>query len=457
MPHSSFDNFGLPAKLAHALARINFTTPTPIQAQVLPLALEGRDILGSAQTGTGKTGAFGIPLIARLMENPEAAALVMTPTRELAGQVAAALASMIPVADIRTALLIGGESMPRQLHQLHRQPRLIVGTPGRINDHLERGSLKLGNVRCLVLDETDRMLDMGFGIQIERILKHVPADRQTLLFSATIPANIAKLAAKFMRDPVRIAVGSTTTPLAKIKQESINITDAGKYGALIDQIKARKGSIIIFAKTKWGAQKLSDRLNKDGHRSDAIHGNLQQRRRDRVIQNFRDERYLILVATDVAARGLDVPHIAHVINYDVPQVPEDYIHRVGRTARADAEGEAITFVTSADSAKWHAIQRLINGESASNSGPHSGNKSRRGPRSGNAGRKKRRGGEPHGERVYGDRPHSDKRRSESTHEDKRHEARPHTDKPRGDRPFGAKAHGKGKHFGRKPAAQGVRA
>ena len=438
MPHSTFDNYGLPAKLTHALTRMKFTTPTPIQAQAIPLALEGKDILGSAQTGTGKTGAFGIPLIAGLMANPEATALIMTPTRELAGQVLAALEPMIPTVDIRTALLIGGESMPKQLHQLQHHPRLVVGTPGRINDHLERGSLKLNNVRYLVLDETDRMLDMGFGIQIERILKHVPNDRQTLLFSATLPSNIVKLSSKYMRDPIRIAVGSTTTPLEIIKQEMIHVTDAEKYGKLIEQIKARKGSIIVFTKTKWGAQKLSDKLNKEGMRSDAIHGNLQQRRRDRVIQNFRDERYRILVATDVAARGLDIPHIAHVINYDVPMAPEDYIHRIGRTARAGAGGEAISFVTSADGVKWRAIQRLIKGESANENTPRGGGNPRR-----SGGKKpywKRDGDKPRGEKPYGKWSHGERSSSERTQSDHSHGERtpsayPRSEKPRSERTF----------------------
>jgi ATP-dependent RNA helicase DeaD len=451
MPHSTFDNYGLPAKLTHALARIHFTKPTPIQAQAIPLALEGKDILGSAQTGTGKTGAFGIPLIAGLMGDSEATALIMTPTRELATQVIAALEPMIPTIDIRTALLIGGESMPRQLHQLHFHPRLIVGTPGRINDHLERGSLKLNKVRYLVLDETDRMLDMGFGIQIERILKHVPSNRQTLLFSATLPANIVKLSAKYMRDPVRIAVGSTTTPLEIIKQEVIHVTDAEKYGKLKEQIGLRKGSIIVFAKTKWGAQKLSDRLNKEGHRSDALHGDLQQRRRDRVTQNFRDERYRILVATDVAARGLDIPHIAHVINYDIPQVPEDYIHRIGRTARAGAGGEAVSFVTSADGVKWRAIQRLIKGENANEPEPRrGGGNPRRGGSAGGSGRKpfwKRDGDKPrssdrpYGKWSHGEQARSDKPAAERTHNDKPRSERPRNDKPRSERPHGEKPYG----------------
>lgn len=357
-----FTGFGLPAKLLHALTRIGFTTPTPIQAQTIPLALAGEDVLGSAQTGTGKTGAFGIPLIAQMMENQESMALIMTPTRELAAQVLKALQQIIPVADIKTALLIGGEPMPRQFRQLNQNPRLIVGTPGRINDHLERGTLKLGKVRFLVLDETDRMLDMGFGIQIDKIVRHIPEDRQTLMFSATLPANIIKMSGKYMKSPKRVAVGSTTTPVAQIRQELIHTNDADKYKQLLAQLLEREGSVIIFVKTKHGTERLADKLNKADHSADAIHGDLHQRRRDRVIQNFRDKKHRILVATDVAARGLDIPHIEHVINYDLPQCPEDYIHRIGRTARAGAEGAAVNFLTPTDGAKWKAIHRLINGQ-----------------------------------------------------------------------------------------------
>jgi len=453
MTTSTFDNFGLPAKLLQALARHKFVTPTPIQEQTIPLALKGQDILGSAQTGTGKTGAFGIPVLAGLMERPEAAALIMTPTRELAGQVLAALELMIPTADIRTALLIGGEAMPKQMHQLRHNPRLIVGTPGRINDHLERGSLKLGHVRFLVLDETDRMLDMGFGIQIERILKHVPNDRQTLLFSATLPSNITKLSSKYMRSPVRVAVGSTTNIAANIKQEVIPVTDHEKYGKLLEQLEKRKGSVIIFVKTKYGTEKLADKLTRDEQRSDAIHGDLQQRRRERVIQNFRDKKFRILVATDVAARGLDIPHIAHVINYDMPQAPEDYIHRIGRTARAGAEGEAVSFLTGADNAKWRAIQRLIGGDNSPEGAP------RRGSGGGGGGGARRGFGsgggrkpfwKKDGERPQGDRPHSDKPRGERVHGDRPHSDRPraehatgervHSDKPRGERPHSDRPH-----------------
>ena len=356
-----FNGFGLPSKLLKALARIDYTTPTPIQAQTIPLALEGKDVLGSAQTGTGKTAAFGIPLIAHLMANPDSMALVMTPTRELAAQVRTALLPLLPV-EIKTALLIGGDSMFKQISQLAPHPRLIIGTPGRINDHLARGTLKLQNTDFLVLDETDRMLDMGFGIQIDKILTYVSNDRQTLLFSATLPANIVKLSGKYMRSPERIAVGSTTTPVENIQQELIHTTDTEKYTQLLAQLDQRSGSVIIFVKTKFGTEKLAKKLCQSDHQADAIHGDLQQRRRDRVIRNFRDQRYRILVATDVAARGLDIPHIEHVINFDLPQCPEDYIHRIGRTARAGASGCAVNLLTPADGTKWRAIHRLIHGK-----------------------------------------------------------------------------------------------
>jgi len=364
-----FTSFNLPANLMQSLTRMNFKSPTPIQAQAIPLALAGRDILGSAQTGTGKTGAFSIPLVAKLLEDPKACALVMTPTRELASQVLAAITQMIPVATIKTALLIGGESMPKQFKQLQMRPRIVVGTPGRINDHLTRQTLDLRNTRFLVLDETDRMLDMGFGVQIDKILAYMPKEnRQTMMFSATLPPSIVKMSTKYMADATRITVGSTTTPAAKIKQEIVNLPENKKYDQLLEELDKREGSVIVFVKTKHGADRMADKLCRDEHRADAIHGDLQQRKRDRVIQNFRDKKNRILVATDVAARGLDIPHIEHVINYDLPQVPEDYIHRIGRTARAGAEGCAVNFVSPSEAGKWKAIQRLINdGESTEES------------------------------------------------------------------------------------------
>jgi superfamily II DNA/RNA helicase len=416
---NDFNGFGLPPKLVHALARMQFLAPTPIQAQVLPLALTGRDILGTAQTGTGKTAAFGIPLIAALMDNMQAAALIMTPTRELAAQVMAALQQMIPVPTIRTALLIGGESMPKQFRQLQAAPRLIVGTPGRINDHLQRGTLRLNNTRYLVLDETDRMLDLGFGVQIERIVAKIPGERQTMLFSATLPAGIVKLAAKYLKNPERISVGSTTDAAPNIRQELIHTSDTDKYAKLLEQLGAHKGSTLIFVKTKYGTEKLATRLARANHQSDAIHGGLKQSRRDRVIQSFRDRKFRILVATDLAARGLDVPHIELVINYDLPQCPEDYIHRIGRTARAGASGKAIAFLTTGDGQKWNAINRLINPgaarvpEQRKTEQRRGRNNDHRGHRNGNAGGGHGDGGSRHGSgggRSF--KPHHNRTRSD---------------------------------------------
>lgn len=373
----NFDGFGLSPALAQSLVRMKYDTPTPIQAQAIPLALKGRDIMGTAQTGTGKTAAFAIPLVERLLTNPKGSALVLTPTRELGKQIMDIMHQLLgPKSAIKTAFIIGGEGMGKQYSQLRAGPRLIVGTPGRINDHLERGSMKLGDTDFLVLDETDRMLDMGFSVQIERIFKHMPAQRQTLMFSATLPRNILKLSEQYMNAPERIAVGSTTTPVLNIKQDVIRIDEDGKYAELIRQLDERSGSVIIFVKTKFGTERLAKRINKEATLEDsaaeAIHGDLKQNRRERVIQDFRNSRYRILVATDVVARGLDIPHIAHVINYDLPQVPEDYIHRIGRTARAGAEGSSLCLLTPQDGRKWSAIQQLMNPDARPERGGNGG-------------------------------------------------------------------------------------
>jgi ATP-dependent RNA helicase DeaD len=358
----TFQEMGLPTALLETLNDMKFVSPTPVQSETIPLALAGKDVLGSAQTGTGKTGAFGIPLVAKLMTDPKGTALIMTPTRELATQVLKQLHAFLGrKSRINSALLIGGESMYRQLSELRQRPRIVVGTPGRINDHLERGSLLLHTTNFLVLDETDRMLDMGFTGQIDNVMKYITTkDRQTLLFSATLPENIARIARKYQTDPVRVAVDTDSSPVEKIKQENLKTTEAEKYPNLLTQLKEREGAIIIFVKTKHGTEKMAKKLSQEGHSADAIHGNLNQNRRDRVLNSFRNKRYRILVATNVAARGLDVPHIKHVINYDLPQCPEDYIHRIGRTGRAGEEGSALNFITPSERRKWDAIDRLMN-------------------------------------------------------------------------------------------------
>lgn len=372
----TFQSMGLPEALNHTLQHMQFNDPTPIQAEAIPLALEGRDILGSAQTGTGKTGAYGIPLVAKLMNDPNSAALVITPTRELASQVMAQLKAMMGRnSKIKQALLIGGDPISKQLQQLRQRPRLVVGTPGRINDHLKRGTVPLEHTNFLVLDETDRMLDMGFTIQIENILQFLSPQRQTLLFSATMPKNIVHMAEKYLNNPAHIAVSSTSEPAANIQQENVYVKEDDKYTSLLNQLYTREGSAIIFVKTKNGADRMAVKLSKDGFSAQAIHGDLRQKKRERVISDFRKEKYRILVATDVAARGLDIPHIKLVINYDLPQCPEDYVHRIGRTARAGAAGFAINLITSADKGKWNAIDRILNPDRpASNDEPKNDHK-----------------------------------------------------------------------------------
>ena len=356
-----FNELPIDNKLKNSIKFADFKTPTPIQSKSIPISLMGKDILGTAQTGTGKTLAFTIPMINKLILDKNAMALIICPTRELASQVMQTVLKLnVREIGIGNALLIGGEGMQKQLKKLKKRARIIVGTPGRINDHLKRQSLNLSKVSYLVLDETDRMLDMGFTPQIELILKFIPKQHQTLLFSATLPNNILRISEKYLKNPERIAVGSLSTPIKKIKQETFQITQDKKYHELVNQLVERNGSILVFVKTKHGADKIVKRLKYDGHSADAIHGNLRQSKRERVINNFRNGKSRILIATDVAARGLDIPLIQHVINYDLPQVPEDYIHRIGRTGRAGKDGSALTFLTPSDRSMWNSISRLIN-------------------------------------------------------------------------------------------------
>jgi ATP-dependent RNA helicase DeaD len=357
----AFTELNLNESLMHSITRMQFKIPTPIQVQAIPPALLGKDVLGTAQTGTGKTLCYGIACLNKLLNDKSSGALIICPTRELAVQVGEVLTGLIEsTMNIKSATLIGGESMQKQFKQLRRRPRLIIGTPGRLNDHLQRKSLRLNDTYFLVLDETDRMLDMGFTPQIEQILRFIPKRHQTLLFSATLPQNIIRIAERYLNEPVRIRVGSTTTPITKIKQEVIQVSEGDKYNQLLNQLHERKGSILVFVKTKRNADKMVDRLRDDGHSCDCMHGNLRQSKRQRTLILFRSEKIRILVSTELAARGLDVPSIQHVINYHLPQVPEDFIHRIGRTARAGAEGCALTFITPNDRQMWNEIQRLIN-------------------------------------------------------------------------------------------------
>ena len=362
---TNFERFGLSKNLNRALLDMDFKNPTPIQSQAIPLALEGKDILGSAQTGTGKTAAFCIPMVELLTRNMNMTALVMTPTRELARQVLDVVNQLIgKKSSIRSACLIGGEAMGKQLNQLRKGPRIIVGTPGRINDHLESETLDLIDCRYLVLDETDRMLDMGFGRQIDQTLQYFPSEKQTLLFSATLPVKIIKLSNKYLHKPERIAVESEKVLLTNIKHEIINIDHNKKYKKLLTKLSDSNGSVLIFAKTKHGTQRIAKNLTNDGYEADALNGNLNQNKRDKVMNNFRLKKFRVLVATDIASRGLDVNHIEHVVNYDLPQVAEDYIHRIGRTGRAGSNGSAICFISPEEQPLWDQINYLLNPKTA---------------------------------------------------------------------------------------------
>ena len=364
---TSFDTFNLLPAINQALKRLTYEVPTPIQAQTIPISLSGSDILATAQTGSGKTLAFAVPVLTKLLENPSNHAMIMTPTRELAEQVRTVFHKLLTEhKHIKSALLIGGVSIMKQFSDLKARPQLIIGTPGRINDHLVRGTLQLKQTTILVLDEADRMLDMGFGVQLDAIGKFLPKERQTLMFSATLPKSIKQLSQRFLRDPQRIDAGTRNEISKNLKQDILHISEEAKFGKLVEELKIREGTVLIFVNAKYKTEKLAEKLTHelraDNMFASAMHGDLRQNQRQKVLANFRNKKFRILVATDVAARGLDIPHIEHVINYDLPQSPEDYIHRIGRTARAGAEGSALCFVSGPDKAKWRAIQQLLKGE-----------------------------------------------------------------------------------------------
>ncbi len=356
----NFNSLNIPNNLKNALTKINLIRPTPVQAKSMPTALEGRDIICSSQTGTGKTIAFLIPVLSKMLNSDQEQALILTPTRELATQVQNVIKSLLlKIKDINTTLLIGGAPMFKQILNLKKTQHIIVGTPGRVNDHLMRKNLDLSKLTMLVLDESDRMLDMGFSIQLDEILKHLPKKRQTLMFSATFPSSVLSLSKKYLQDPEKITVFSSEKITPKIKQ-SIKRTSVGtKYDDLTKELDSREGSIIVFVNTKIVAEDLNKKLSKDKHSVSTIHGDLIHRKRERVIKGFHAKIFRILVATDVASRGLDISHIQHVINYDLPMSIDDYIHRIGRTGRAESEGSALNLILPNEIDKWKFIERSL--------------------------------------------------------------------------------------------------
>lgn len=360
MSEQTFQGLGIAPRLLEILEHNNFTIPTPIQHQSIPAGIEGKDVIGIAQTGTGKTLAFGIPMMQRIAQKG-GRGLVILPTRELALQVDEVFAKIGKPAGLRTAVLIGGESMGRQLGALKRNPHVLIVTPGRLIDHLEQKTVRLNDISILVLDEADRMLDMGFAPQINQILKVVPkpSDRQTMLFSATMPTEIVTIAAKHMALPVRIEVAPQGTSSERVAQEIFVVKKEAKMHLLENLLKEYTGSVLIFSRTKHGATKISRALKAIGHESSEIHSNKSLAQRKMALDGFKKGKYRILVATDIAARGIDVSGIELVINYDLPDNSEDYVHRIGRTGRAGKEGRAISFATPDQQWNVRNIERLI--------------------------------------------------------------------------------------------------
>ncbi len=358
LAQETFDGLGIHPTFLAMLQRAGFTSPTPIQQQSIPISTKGEDVLGIAQTGTGKTLAFGIPMIQRLVTEG-GVGLVVLPTRELAVQVDHSLMRIGKELGLRTALLIGGEAIGKQLRALKAKPHILIATPGRLIDHMEQKSAQLAEVKVLVLDEADRMLDMGFAPQLKRIMQEVPAERQTMLFSATMPDDIVQIAKNFMRIPVRVEVARPGTAASTIAQEVVFVHRSEKLAALKMLLNEEAGKILVFTRTKFGAKKVAKAVRDWGINSVEIHSNRTLSQRLSALQGFKTGKYKVMVATDIAARGIDASGIALVVNYDLPAQADDYVHRIGRTGRAGRSGKAIALATLEERRDIRDIERLI--------------------------------------------------------------------------------------------------
>ncbi len=356
-----FTTFGLSPSVLQGVKAMGYIEPTPIQLRGMPLIMSGRDIIGSAQTGTGKTAAFALPILSLLgAHEPKTRGLVLEPTRELAAQVETAIHDFARFTKINTAVLYGGVGYGKQLDDLRAGADIIVATPGRLLDHLERGACHLDAVKFLVMDEADRMLDMGFLPDVKRIVQKCPRDRHTSLFSATIPPEIGTLIQWAMRNPQTVEIGLRRTPAETVEHVIYPVAETQKQTLLLQLLERVKyQSAIIFCRTKHRADQIAHLLKKNNHAVAVLHSNRTQREREDALRGFRQGRYEALVATDIASRGLDIADVSHVVNYDVPQHPEDYIHRIGRTGRAEHSGEALTLMVAADAPHVYAIERFI--------------------------------------------------------------------------------------------------
>jgi ATP-dependent RNA helicase RhlE len=357
----AFTKFGLSPAILQGVRAAGYVTPTPIQLRGIPLVLAGRDMIGSAQTGTGKTAAFALPILSKLGQHaPGPRALVLEPTRELAAQVETAIHDFARFTNLKTTVVFGGVGYGKQLDELRAGTDVLAATPGRLLDHLERGTVRLDKVQFLVLDEADRMLDMGFLPDVRRIVDRCPRQRHTSLFSATIPPQIETLIQWGMKNPETIQIGARRTPAETVKHVIYPVSDSQKSDLVLELLKrVDYNSVLIFCRTKHGADRVAGMLKRNNHAVAVLHSNRTQREREQALQGFRSGKFEVLVATDIAARGLDIADVSHVINYDVPQHPEDYIHRIGRTGRAEASGDAFTIMTAEDASHVFAIERFI--------------------------------------------------------------------------------------------------
>lgn len=362
---TDFSTLGLSPVILKSVTELGFTQPTPIQVQAIPHLLEGRDLVGLAQTGTGKTAAFGLPLIQKLSgygarPGPRAThALILAPTRELVNQIATNLRGFVRHSHLKVTAVVGGQSINVQINALQRGTDILVATPGRLLDLVERKAVRLDTAKVLILDEADQMLDLGFIHALRQIAKLVGTPRQTMLFSATMPNQIEDLSRAYLVDPVRVEVTPPGRTADRIAQSVHFVDQRAKTGLLINLLKQRPGDLsLVFARTKHGAEKLMKNLVKDGLAAASIHGNKSQGQRERAIKAFRDGEVRVLVATDVAARGIDIPGVSHVYNFDLPEVAESYVHRIGRTARAGAEGKAVAFCSAAEMHLLKGIEKL---------------------------------------------------------------------------------------------------
>jgi len=355
---SDFHALGLSAAALRAVSAAGFSSPTPIQSRAIPPALAGSDVIGCAATGTGKTAAYLLPVLERLAGKTGTRALVLAPTRELAVQIAQAVDLLGREARMRAAVVIGGVAQEGQRKALRERRAILIATPGRLVDHLDSGTARLDDIEMLVLDEADRMLDMGFAPQLRRVMARLPAKRQSLLFSATMAGEVAEFARKHLRSPVRVEVARSGTTASRATQLAYRVGQTEKSALLESLLRSSEDSTLVFVRTRRRADKVARALERTGHGVDRLHSDRSQAQRQRALESFRRGQVRVLVATDIAARGIDVADIGHVVNYDLPHVPEDYVHRIGRTARAAASGRASSFIAPEDAPLLQAIERF---------------------------------------------------------------------------------------------------